>query len=224
MKKLTFTGISAVVSATAILLTGCSGVDSNFSADYVAAIMDASYKGDFEHYLSMTDSSEANAEEIYDSTVTYFADSLAYYCEVYTEDISEDVYAEYITFAEDLLAKAKYTVSSSENGKDSCYVTVSVKPMNLLEQIEGDIEACIEEYNTTLETIDIENITDEDYLEIENNYAKSVIDALKKNAENLEYKDNVDYTIEIIIDEEGYYAPANEDAWNTIDDYVMGLS
>ena len=224
MEKLTFTGIIAVVSATAVLLTGCGGVDSSFSADYVAAIMDASYKGDFEHYLSMTDSSEESAEEIYDSTVSYFAESIAYYCEVYTDDISEEIYAEYITFAEELLSKAKYTVSSSESGKDSCYVTVSVKPQNLLEQIEDDIEECVDDYNTALEAIGFETMTDEEYQELEDSYAESVLEALKENAANLEYKDNVDYTIEIIIDDEGYYAPANEDAWNTIDDYVMGLS
>ncbi|MBQ8725257.1 MAG: hypothetical protein IJY74_06280 [Oscillospiraceae bacterium] len=224
MEKLTFTGIIAVVSATAVLLTGCGGVDSSFSADYVAAIMDASYKGDFEHYLSMTDSSEESAEEIYDSTVSYFAESIAYYCEVYTDDISEEIYAEYITFAEELLSKAKYTVSSSESGKDSCYVTVSVKPLNLLEQIEDDIEECVDDYNTALEAIGFETMTDEEYQELEDSYAESVLEALKENAANLEYKDNVDYTIEIIIDDEGYYAPANEDAWNTIDDYVMGLS
>ena len=64
MEKLTFTRISAVIFAAAAALTGCSGVDSNFSADYVAAIMDASYKGEFEHYLSMTDASDDSAEEI----------------------------------------------------------------------------------------------------------------------------------------------------------------
>ncbi len=224
MEKLTFTRISAVIFAAAAALTGCSGVDSNFSADYVAAIMDASYKGEFEHYLSMTDASDDSAEEIYDDTVTYFADSIAYYCEVYTEDISEEMYEKYITFAEDLLSKAKYTVSSSENGKESCYVTVSIKPLNLLEQSESDIESCIDDYNAALENIDIETISDEEYLQLEDSYAENVLNALKENAENLEYKENVDYTIEIIIDEDGFYAPANEDSWSIIDGYVMGIS
>lgn len=199
-------------------------IDSNFAESYVSSIMDASYKGEFEHYISMTDSSEESGEEIYNSTVTYFANSLAYYCEVYTEDISEELYAEYITFAEELLAKAKYTVSSSEIDEDSCYITVSINPMNLLEQIESDINECVDSYNTALETIEFETITDKKYRELEDNYAKNVLDILKENSKTLEYNESVDYIIEIIIDDEGYYAPINEDSWNVIDDYVMGLS
>ncbi|MBQ8687518.1 MAG: hypothetical protein IJ512_03065 [Ruminococcus sp.] len=227
MRKITSAVLALTVAATGVLSTGCGGVDSNFSSDYVAGILDASYKGEFNNYIKMTDATEEDAQEIYDGTVDYFASALAYYCEVYTDDISEELYAEYTALAADLLKEAKYTIASAESGKESCYVKVSIKPLNLLEQIEDDITECVDVYNEKLEEIGAEaldSMSDEEYLQLEEEYARSVLDAIKSNAENLEYKDNVDFTMEIIIDEEGCYGPANEDDWNTIDDYIMGLS
>ncbi len=225
MKKITSAALALTIAATGVLGTACGGVDSNFSGDYVAGILDASYKGEFNAYMKMTESTEEEAQEIYDNTADYFASSIAYYCEVYTEDISDELYEEYITWAKDVLGQTKYTVSSAETGKESCYVKISIKPLNLIEQIEDDITACVDEYNAQLESIEsLDSLPEEEYLALEESYAKNVLAALKENSANLEYKENVDFTMEIIIDEDGYYSPSNEDDWNTIDDYVMGLS
>ena len=227
MKKIASVGLALTLTATGILSVGCGGVDSDFSSDYVVGILDASYRGKFDNYMKMTDSTEEEAQEIYDNTVDYYASSIAYYCEVYTDDISEELYNEYIDFAEDLLSKSKYTVSSAESGKESCYVKVSIKPINILEQATDDVEACVDEYNANLEALGEEalaSMSDEEYLALEEDYAKNVLEALKSCAANLEYGENIDFTMEIIIDDEGYYTPANDDDWNTIDDYVMGLS
>lgn len=225
MKKI-ISSVLAVSVIASTFLTGCGNVDKNFASDYVAATMDASYKGEFNNYMKITVSKEQEVQEIYDNTIQYYTESIAYYCEVYTDDISEELNTEYTEFTKDLLSKAKYTVSSAENGKESCYVKISIKPINLLEQAESDIQECVDNYNNKLEEIGQEKLdtyTDAQYQELEDNYAKSVLDALKKNADNLEYKDNIDFTMEIRIDEDGLYAPANEDDWNTIDDYIMGI-
>ncbi len=225
MKKITAL-LLGFTATSCILATGCGKVDSNVSGNYVAAILDASYKNQSKNYIAMTESTEEEANEIYNSTVKYFTEYITYYCEVSSEDISDDLNAEFTSAAAELLYKSKYTVASSENGKESCYVKVSIKPLDILSQLEPDIEACIEEYNLELEALGeegLENLTDEQYTELEEDYARNVLEALKKCAAEPEYKDNVDFTIEIEIDDDGYYAPANENDWNTIDDYVMGL-
>ncbi len=227
---------SAIAAFTAVctLLTGCGGVDSSFSSDYVTGVLDASYKGDFDYYLYSTGSDETAAQEMYDSTIKYYADSIAFYCEVDLDNVEAGVVDEYTEFSRELLSKAKYTVSSAENGKDSCYVTVSIKPIDILAQMETGIQTCIDEYNANVEDLvsemgneAIENMSDEEYAqfeaELENSYALSILDALRTCSDSLKYKDNVDFTIEIIIDENDTYAPANENDWNTIDDYIMGL-
>ncbi len=224
MKKNTST--AAVITAASLFLTGSTSVNSDVSSDYVASILDASYKGDITYYMSMTESTEEEAKEIYDSTVNYFTESLAYYCEVYLEDISEELNAEFTSVTADLLSKAKYTVASAENGKESCYVKISIKPLNILDQLDPMVEACINDYNAKLEEIGVEGLdtmSDEQYTALETDYAESILDALKSCVAAPEYKENIDFTIEIIIDEDDYYAPANENDWNTIDDYVMGL-
>ena len=224
MKKITG-ALLALSICSCTFITGCKKVDTGFSMDYVAGIMDASYKGEFQNYMSVTKSSEEEAESLYDNTVKYYAESIAYYCKVYTEDISDDLHNEYIEFTEDLLMKSKYTVASAENGNDSCYVRVSIKPINLLEQVEDDIKDCINDYNDTLSEIgeeNLESLSEEEFKQLESDYASKVLDVLKKGSENLEYKDNIDFTIEIKT-EDDVYCPVNEDDWNTIDDYVMGL-
>lgn len=228
MKKIT--RLFTVIAGMCVMLTGCGKADSSFSSDYVTSVLDASYKADFDYYVYMSDSDETAAQEMYDGTVSYYADSIAYYCEVDLERADQEIYDEYIAFTEELLQKAKYTVSSAESGNDSCYVTVSIKPINILAQMETGIQTCIDEYNAAVEAAGeetIQNMTDEEYAEfeqqLENNYALSVLEALKTCSENLEYKDSVDFTIQIVIDDQGLYSPKNEDDWNTIDDYVMGL-
>lgn len=225
MKK-TIASVLSLSMAACMIFTGCGSVDEDFSSDYVVGIMDASYKGEFKNYMKLTESTEEESKELYDSTVEYYAQSIAAYCDVYTDDISEDVYAEYVDFTEDLLSKAKYTVASAENGKESCYVKISIKPINILEQVSDDVQSCVDEYNASFESMTDEELsamTDEKIAEYEDGYARNVLDVLKKGSENLEYKDNIDFTMEILIDDDGLYAPANEDDWNTVDDYVMGL-
>lgn len=228
MKKIT--RFFAVIAGLCVMLTGCGKVDTSFSSDYVSGVLDASYKADFTYYVYASDSDADAAQELYDGTVLYYADSIAYYCEVDLDNVDQVVYDEYIAFTEELLSKSKYTVSSAESGNDSCYVTVSIKPINILAQMETGIQTCIDEFNAQVEAAGeeaVQAMTDEEYAEfeheLENSYAMSILDSLKTCSENLEYKDSVDFTIQIIIDDQGLYAPKNEDDWNTIDDYVMGL-
>lgn len=58
---------------------------------------------------------------------------------------------------------------------------------------------------------------------MEDDYAENILNVLKEKSNNLEYKDTITFTMEIKIDKDGLYSPANEDDWNTIDDYVMGI-
>lgn len=224
MKKITG-ALLAITICSCTFITGCNKVDTEFSMNYVAGIMDASYKGEFNNYMIITKSSEEEAKTLYDTTVEYYTASIAYYCEIYTEDLSEELQNEFTEFTEDLLMKSKYTVASAESGNDSCYVRVSIKPINLLEQVEDDIKICINDFNSTLSEIGEENLQslpEEEFKKLENDYASKVLDVLKEGSENLEYKDNIDFTIEIK-SEDDVYCPVNEDDWNTIDDYVMGL-
>ncbi len=228
MKKTT--GIIAAISCASIILTGCGKVDASFSKDYVDSVLDASYKADFDQYISSSDSSEEEAQEMYDGTVSYYAESIAYYCDVDLEIVDQEIYDQYITFTEDLLKKAKYTISTAESGDDSCYVTISIKPIDIFTQMDTSIQTCIDEYNAVVDSTSEEtlmNMSDEEYesfeLQLENDYASSVLGELKACSENLTYKDNIDFTMQIIIDDEGRYSPNNEEDWNTIDDYVMGI-
>lgn len=217
--------ILAAAMLAGLALSGCNTMDKNFSEDYVKGALDASYKGEFDKYLDTTDGKEEDAQELYDNTVDYYTEVIAQYCDVYTEDISDEVHDEYTEFAKELLSKADYTIASSENGKETCYVKVVIKPINILEQSEDDISAYIDEFNASIEEIgeELNDYSDEQYQALEDDYAENVLSILKEKSNNLEYKDTVTFTMEIKIDKDGLYSPANEDDWNTIDDYVMGI-
>ena len=78
MKKITG-ALLALSICSCTFITGCKKVDTGFSMDYVAGIMDASYKGEFQNYMSVTKSSEEEAESLYDDTVKDYGEFIHYY-------------------------------------------------------------------------------------------------------------------------------------------------
>ena len=64
-------GILALLAAVSMaVLTGCGGgMTADDAKEYAQAVLDASYKGEFDSYMELTDSTEEEAREMYEGNV-----------------------------------------------------------------------------------------------------------------------------------------------------------
>lgn len=230
MRKLTITATAVAMAAVTVCSTGCNTMSKNFASDYVSAVLDVTYHGNTEKYLSFVDSTEEEAQEIFDTMASYYAETLAYYCDVNTEFISEETNAAYTDFAKEILDKAKYSITNSETGEKLCYVTISIEPINLLEQMEAPLDTCIDAYTAQFDEMTEEEynaLTDEEWSSYEESYAEMVLTELKTCGENLEYAEPTEFVMQIQMEANGkeyLYSPVNDSDWDTIDELILNLS
>ena len=66
MKKMKSLVLILVLALSAWTLTGCGGMSEDEAKEYAQAVLDASYKGEFDSYMELTDSTEEEAREMYE--------------------------------------------------------------------------------------------------------------------------------------------------------------
>lgn len=69
MKKMKSLVLILVLALSAWTLTGCGGMSEDEAKEYAQAVLDASYKGEFDSYMELTDSTEEEAREMYEGNM-----------------------------------------------------------------------------------------------------------------------------------------------------------
>lgn len=201
MKKLL--KLVAVAVSAALLLTGCSSGKDN--QRYVKGLLDTYCYGEFKDYMELTDSTEAEAQELYDSNKEDLAVNLGSYFGMISD--LPDVDTRLNALAEQLLKKAKYTVDKSEKVDGKYHVPVTVEPIDFFKIIDADVVAYIDKFNTRIDEGEFDDLSDEEF---ENEYAVGLLDIIEPYVEKIGYSAPVDKDVEIQEDSEGYYI-ADED-------------
>lgn len=218
--------ILAALLVVVFAVTGCkdsgSKLDSARYTNYIEAIMDCSYHGKTDRYTEVVDADKSEAEEVYSSTVEYYAYELMYYNGVAYDYISEDLYNSYIDLAKEIMAKAKYNVNEATLVNEEYQVKIEIYPIDLNDISDEEVQNYMDEYNKMLDGIDTTNFTDEQWSEYEEVYGQNIYDILKKYVSQIGYKDVVSKIVIIQVDEDGYYGIPDED-WYDIDDYVVDM-
>lgn len=219
MKKTILLGIFATIT---LFLTGCVFEDENAVeyTDYIGAAMDATYYGNSERYLELTDATITEATDLYNSAIEYLANTIMSYNEVNSEYISDKTLQKYDNLAKEALLKTKYTVNDAKSVDGIYQVKIEIQPLDIWESTYDEVEEYIGKFNEKYP--DYENMTDEEILAAEEEYAKEVLAIITPYVEDIKYKETVSKIVEISFDEDGLYGIPDED-WNDIDDYVMGI-
>lgn len=212
-----------ICSTIALLLTGCSFFKDEKATeytDYIEAAMDAAYYGDNVRYVKLADTTIVDAQKLYKNTIAYLAESIMLYNDVSSEYITEETVQKYNDLAKRALTKTKYTVNDAKKVDGIYQIKIEIQPIDIWKSTYDEVEEYIEKFNEKYPSY--ENMSEEEILNAEDEYAKGVLEIITPHVENMTYKDTVSKIVEISYDDDGLYGIPEED-WNDIDDYVMGI-
>lgn len=143
MKKMRALALALVLVLSVSMLTGCGGMKPEDAKAYVKAVMDASYKGEFKAYMEQTESTEEEAQKMYEGNVDETMKTAGFS----DLGLSEELNAKYRQLFLDLAKQAKYTVGEAkESGDDGFEVEVKVEPFNAFENLDAEYTALLEDY------------------------------------------------------------------------------
>lgn len=218
MKKIITFGLIMTITC---LLTGCfKDKKAQEYSDYLKSAMDTSYVGDYNKYLELAKTTKEEAEELYSNTIQYLAYSLMNYNDVNYEALSDEAIEKYNELAKKALTKVKYTVNEAKKIDGIYQIKVEITPLDIWEITNDEVDEYIEEFINKYPNY--ESMSDEELLDVEEEYAENILAILTKYVDDIKYKDSISKIVEIQFDDEGLYGISDEE-WNDIDDYVMGI-
>lgn len=214
--------IAAALLAVLILsLTACGQSAAQKYTDYVQGVMDCSYRGEFDAYTkSRGNKDNTEAQEVYDATVENYAYQLMNYLEVEYNYIDEDIIEQYKDLAAKLLMKTKYTVNKAEIAGKEYHIKLEIQPLDFCDIVVDAATAVADQYNADQAALG-ENATDEQLIELENAYARNMLEAVTPFVDQVGYKDT---KTKVVIMQEGDEGYGLEDAdWQQIDNMVVDM-
>lgn len=188
-------------------VTGCTGSKKTYSR-YVQGLLDLNYKGSYIDYLKTTDSSESDADAIYEASMDSLADTFISYYGVKIVD-DGDTKAAFVDIVKKIYKKSNYEIAPAKKIGDVYFVDVTIKPMDILDITREETTAYIEDFNARIAAGEFDNYEIDQY-ELE--FSQGIIDILEKAIPNISYKDPV--TVSVTISTGDYYSISDTDFIN----------
>ena len=207
MKKKRIAGV-VLAAVTALSITACGGFSAEDASAYVKSALDAEYKADFDEYIKQTDSTQEEAEAMYQEgldtiTAGFGLDSLG---------ISDELAEQYRDVAADLLALAKYEVKDAAEEGDGYAVEVSYEPYVGMQNLDQDLNAALEEITASISDIQSEE-------ELNEMVYQKVLEILQQKVAEPEYGEEETYTIHVTKGSDNVYTITQDDLVGL--DYAM---
>lgn len=207
MKKKKIAGV-VLATVTALSITACGGFSAEDASAYAKSALDAEYKADFDEYIKQTDSTQEEAEAMYQEgldtiTAGFGLDSLG---------ISDELAEQYRDVAADLLALAKYEVKDAAEEGDGYAVEVSYEPYVGIQTLDQDLNAALEEITASISDIQSEE-------ELNEMVYQKVLEILQQKVAEPEYGEEETYTIHVTKGSDNVYTITQDDLVGL--DYAM---
>ena len=124
MKKMKSLVLILVLAVSAWTLTGCGGMSEDEAKEYAQAVLDASYKGEFDSYMELTDSTEEEAREMYEGNMDATMAAVGFEEMGASQEMQED----YRQLFLDMAKLAKYSLGEVTEIEDGFEIQVTVEP------------------------------------------------------------------------------------------------
>lgn len=116
------------------ILSGC-GMTAEEASDYVKASLDAAYKGEFDAFVEITDSTPEGAKAMYEENIIHTMEAAGFS----DMDISDELTKQYRQLFLDISKVANYTVGDAKETENGEYeVEVKIYPLTLFAQVSED--------------------------------------------------------------------------------------
>lgn len=125
-------GLIAVMMAAVMCIMSACGAKFDSGA-YVKACLDAQFKGEYEEYVKVTESTKEEAEKLYNDGLDGLMSSYS------SLPLSDEMNQKLRSAYADMLKAAKYSVKESKGDGDEITVVVAVEPMKCFENYEEDL-------------------------------------------------------------------------------------
>lgn len=131
--------LAASLSGCAIPIPGSADYDVS---GYIRALLDSSYLGKNESFLSVTGLSEEEAEQ---NSVSTMENAAVNFCNAYNVYPSDEQLKELEAVMKSAYALAKYTVKEKQESDKGFYVEVEIQPLTIFRTLAPEIEKAREQ-------------------------------------------------------------------------------
>lgn len=215
--------IVLVLAMLAGLLGGCSAFEEDPSkqyGEYVQSMFDVEYKGELDKYLELTEDTREEAEQYYDTCMSYWAYGLADY--FYIVLVNEEMENRLTDLTKQIFSHVKYEVADAQKSGDYYTVEVTVYPMEFTDLVYDEVVAYANDFQARSDAGEYGDYENDqaasDAREIE--YGNAVMDILEGYVDQISYADPVHKIVKITEDDDGYYGFSDED-YADIEDYFL---
>lgn len=195
MKKI-IEKIAVILLITALLVcTGCAG---KFDAKgYVKAIMDASYKAEYTKYLELTNDTQSNAVDNYESIMDMKTEMFSEALGIQSYENSK---VELCSLTKEIFSKTQYTIEDVKEENDEYIVTIGIKPVNIWPAIMEKSEVFIKEFNEKNQAGAFADYSEAQYYK---EYVAGILDIFRNEVANITYGEEIHIDVKVQRDEDG---------------------
>lgn len=209
----------------AVMIVSLSACGSSFEDKVTALVqgnLDSYYLGvNTEDYLKLINSTEAECRADYDDRLDMEAEYFAYYFDI--EYLDDDLKSEIIDLYKIIFANSKYVVSPASKLDDKTYaVKLEIYPIDIIDLVTEDEvwDAGIAAWNEKYIESDIDEMTEEEYMQFDHDWAETIIDIFYEQMPNLGYMDSKTIVLQIVKDTDGAWMISDDDM-TSIDNLIL---
>lgn len=181
-----------------ILLGGCGKkLTTENAPDYVKSALDACYKADFNSYMDFTNSTQEEAEELYQDGLDVNMEA----CGILDSSVDSELQEQYRQLFADILSISKYTVGEAKEDGDGFTVEVTVEPFLMFDNLQQEL----------IEILDTDEAIELADDEIEPFVLQKMYELMSSKLASPEYGDPETITVHIQPDKDGLQTISEED-------------
>lgn len=195
--------------AAALFLSGCEAKYTPEDAmAYVECVLDASYRGELDKYVELTDSTMEEARNMYQQNIDNVMEGTG----IESLGLPEELKEQYREMAPELLALAKYEVTGAEEEENGFAVQVSIEPFSGYQDLEDELVSALEEEASGMTEMP-------DDAAINEMVYRNMFEILRDELKDPAYNEPQEYTIHVTEDDNHMYEISEQELIDM--DYAM---
>ena len=221
-RKLAAAGLALALT---LALAACGGGYTAADATaLVKANLDILYLGQYDaDYLSTTETSENDAEELYQNNLEGETGRMIGYYGM--QEVSDEMYQELVDLQEEIYSHAQYEVLPATEQADGTYaVKVNISPVNIHVLVDEYYYDAYDALYAEYSSIDTSNMSDEEVSALNTEYNQAynqmVLDLIKARMTEIGNEEETSVVIQVVQDTDGLYTP-DENGLMSCDDLII---